>query len=108
MKLYGQEIIEDGMFWHIHIKKPIYGTTVALNDKIIREAIRLNRILCIKTKGAYEEISPKAWMAKSIKIKKEFRIPGKPMTLWQGHVGEAQPKHREPGLQLTIGDYETA
>ena len=95
LNFYGQEVIEDGNVWHVHIKKPIFGTCVAINNKIINQAIERGKMLKISTTNASEETTPYGWIRKSIKMKKVFRFADRPMILWQGVVGEPQKKDRD-------------
>jgi hypothetical protein len=86
IKIQGQEIEDDGLSYHIHIKKPIYGTTVALNDAIIKYARNHNRRLIVSCPKAKESVTPDEWVARSTIIKKVFRYPDNPMILWQGTI----------------------
>ena len=104
LKIWGQEVEDTGNHYRIHIKKPIYGHCVAINSKIIREASKNHKLLIVSCPGASEEISPDGWVWKSQKISKVFRDPSHPMTLFQAHIGEANPEVRKPikGEQLKL------
>lgn len=102
IKIWGQEIEDDGTNYHIHIKKPIYGHCVALSSKIIGEAIKNHRWLIVSCPGASETINPWSWMEKSKKISKIYRDPKHPMTLYQAHIGDAKIENRLTESQLTL------
>lgn len=93
MKIQGQEIESIGDMWHIHINKPIYGTCVALNSQIVREAIDRQKILKVSTgsgkKYVEEVISPWGWVDKSIVFKKKFRYE-KPMMFYQASISNIE------------------
>ena len=104
IKIYGQTVKDDGITYHVHIKKPIYGHCVAINSKIINQAIQNHRWLHVSCPGAEETVNPWEWLSKGQKIEKVYRIPNHPMVLYQKHVGETEPEARKPnnGEQLEL------
>lgn len=103
-KIQGQEVVDTGEVWRIHIKKPIYGHCVAINAAVLMKAHALKRRIIVSCPGAEEETTPQEWMWKGQKIQKVFRIPDQPMTLWQAHIGGSKPEERQPrqGDQLPL------
>lgn len=93
MRIYGQEIEEYGNIWVIPIKKPIYdykgSPNVAINEKIISQAIKKNKILVIDCKGYKpEQVDPRTWKKRARRIEKVFRFPDNPMVMYQGHLSK--------------------
>lgn len=98
VEVQGQKLKDDGESLHIHIKKPIYGTCVSLNSKIIKYAIDTGRLLKVScfSKGSYYEeiISPSEWVWKSKRFEKVYKVKNKPMVFYQATINqksEGQP-----------------
>ena len=86
MTINGQEIEEAGEYWFVHIRKPIYGTVVAINEKILAKAEKLGKHLVISTKGIEKQFTPQGWRKQSKRFEKVFNYPDNPMVIWQGDV----------------------
>lgn len=99
-KISGQMVDDDGVCYHVHIKKPIYGQCVAISDAIIKEAETHHRLLLLTCPGAQETISPADWMRKSKVLRKVFRYPDNPMVLWIGTIGKLPDEKRVEQLSL--------
>jgi hypothetical protein len=103
-KIQGQEVIESGDLWRIHIKKPIYGHCVAINSKLLFMADQQHKRIIVSCPGAEEETTAREWQWKAKRINKVFRIPNHPMVLYQAQIGDAKPEVRRPqeGIQLSL------
>ena len=86
LKFYGQEVDTCGRYWIVFIQKPVYAHCVAINEKILNEAIKAQKILVVQTPGAEEVITPQEWKKKGLRFEKVFMIPDKPMVLWQKNI----------------------
>ena len=95
MNFYGQKVDKvDGM-WVTKIDKPIYGTCVAINEKILDMAAFFKVKLKIICPGAEEVVDPKEFKKQARRIEKVFRFPDDPMILYQKSIGLPQPEQRE-------------
>lgn len=96
---YGQEVIEeDGYFWRTEIKKPIYGYCVALNEKLLREAIARNKILHVICKDKSEYIKPSEWISNGKRFEKVYRQPNNPMILYMKTIGRDETHEKQLSL----------
>ena len=86
-KIDGQEVVETESRWETTIRKPIYGTCVALNEKLLKSAISKRKKILVKCPGAEELIDPKEWMKDAKRISKVFKQPNNPMILYQKSIG---------------------
>lgn len=102
MKIQGQEIIDDGTSYHVRINKPIYGHCVAVNSRVIEQAIYNHRRLFVSCPGYSEDTTPQEWVKKAQIIYKVFRIPNHPMKLYQAHIGTTQVKPEPKDTQLPL------
>lgn len=89
-RFYGQVVTENGDLWVTEIRKPIYGTCVALNERLLNEAIRKGKKILVKCPGAEETIDPQEWKKTAMRIEKVFRFPDRPMILYQKLIGSPQ------------------
>ena len=82
----------------IEIKKPIYGTYVAIRDKYLKEAQRYRKMLTIATwvngKRIKARVSPSEWKKTGKRIRRVFLIPNHPMTLWANHLSRFIKKEK--------------
>ena len=103
---YGQKVEEDGDTWYTYINKPIYGTCITLNEKIIDNAIEKHKMLVVSCPGGAEKFDPTDFKKTAMKIQKEFRIPGHPMTLYQktihSFVSTPEKEKENNPLQVTL------
>lgn len=80
-------------YWWMEIDRPIYGNVVAIREKILKEAKKNKKAIVINSPGCQEVVSPDMWIERSKRIEKVFKIPDRPMVLWQGEVKqEDNPK----------------
>ena len=102
LMFYGQKVtvISDDL-WETEIKKPIYGSCIALNAKLINEAIMARVKLRVICPTAIETFDPQEFKNTAQRIEKVFRIPTQPMILYQKTIGK--PKIEERGKELQIG-----
>jgi hypothetical protein len=91
----GQDIeVIDETTWRTVIDTPIFGTTVALNDALIRQAIKhsVTLIVCVKIdseqKLVCERLSPRKWKHEAQLIRKVFKFENNPMLMWQREIKE--------------------
>lgn len=70
----------------VDIRKPLYGNFVYIRDKYIRQAINEGKQLMIQVPTGTGIHDPREWIRTGKKMLKEFKIPGRPMTLWGNHV----------------------
>ena len=66
----------------ITIKKPIYGTYLAVRDKYLKG----NKPIKIRCGDMVAIVTPREWKKTGTKIKKVFLIPNHPMTFWANHL----------------------
>lgn len=89
-----EEYEEDGeVIWKTVIDEPIYGTTVAINKKLLREAHMKDATLevVVGEVDKKERIAPMKWAKEGEKFEKVFRYPNNPMVMFKRHVGEPTP-----------------
>ena len=98
----GQTLEDDGIILHFHIKKPIYGHCVAVNETILRRCEQLNRLMEISCPGKKETLTPQEWRDKSKRISKVFKYPDNPMILWQGTIGRVIKDNKSDQLTLAL------
>lgn len=67
----------------VPLEKPIYGHSFAIRDKYIVQALKWGKMLLIRTPLGQEIIHPKIYRKEAKAFKKEYLIPGVPMTMWQ-------------------------
>jgi hypothetical protein len=77
--------------WLISIYKPIYGESVTLNDRLIKEALKKKATLIVRLRVddgvcIQEVISPGKWKKQASKILKVYNFPNNPMIMWQRDV----------------------
>lgn len=90
INIQGQDVVDDGEIYHIHIKKPIYGTCVSINSKILKQAYDLGRLIEVSCPHngviASELTSPVEWQAKSKRFEKVYKFKNKPMLFFQASI----------------------
>lgn len=95
MTLYNGQVETIGNYWYMYIRQPIYGTNVAIREKILTDAIKRNKRIIVQCPHGEQIIDPKTWKKTAKKISKVFLIPDRPMILYQGnitYVEELKPK----------------
>ena len=70
----------------VPLKTPIFGNNFAIRDKWIELAIKLKKLLLIRTPLGQEIIQPKLYKKESTVFKKEYLIPGVPMKMYQRNL----------------------
>lgn len=94
MKLFNGQVqtIGDNL-WHMKFQKPFYGTVVAIRDKILLEAIKKKKFLLVECENGQEVVDPKTWIKEGKRIEKVFKIPERPMVLYERAIklGEVKP-----------------
>jgi hypothetical protein len=70
----------------VNIKKPLYGNFVYVNGNIVEKAIRTSSMLEIVIPNGRAIVDPKMWKENGKIMKKVFKIPNNPMTLYGGNV----------------------
>lgn len=70
----------------VKIKKPLYGSYVYINGHIVDKAIRIGAKLEIEIPNGKAIVNPIEWKANGKIMKKVFKFPDNPMTLYGGHV----------------------
>lgn len=73
-------------YFDIEIRKPLHKFFVYIRDIKVKTALRENRMLRITIPDGTWIVSPKIFMDKAKTMKKEFLIPGQPMTLIGNYV----------------------
>ena len=87
MKFWGQEVneIEKGL-WATHIRKPVYGTCVALNGLLLDKAIESKVKIKVTCPGGEEIIDPAEWKETALYYTKVFKKPNDPMPMYQKSI----------------------
>lgn len=84
--------------WAFHIDKPIYGTCVAIRDRILEDARKAGVQMLLTCPGGKEIVNPSKWMKSAKRIEKVFLIPEHPMVLYQGFIKPEMVIPEDPGL----------
>ncbi len=80
---HGQPVYDMGTYWTVVIRKPIYGTCIMVNEKIVRKANQAGVDLLLQCPGGEERISPSDLKKKAKLVEKVFKQPNNPMKLYQ-------------------------
>jgi hypothetical protein len=91
-KIFGLDVVKlNPAHWQITIYKPVWGTTVTLNERVLSKAIREKVTLIVRVRvddGLYvqEIIKPSKWKKEAKKFDKIFLYQNNPMTMYQREV----------------------
>ena len=70
----------------VKIRKPIYGNYVYISSTMVEMAIRMGAMMRIAVPNGTAIVDPVEWKKKGKIMKKVFRFPNNPLTLYGGYV----------------------
>ena len=103
-KFDGQVVDIDGDIWKTFIGRPIYGTFVNLNEKLLLRAHEAGALLIVSCPGAEIKISPIEWMNTSARSEKVFNRPDEPMVLYGRNLKPYESASASEGNQASLFD----
>lgn len=87
MQLYNGQVQTLGnKLWYMKFQKPIYGTVCAIRDRILKDAMKAGKLLLVECPGGQEVVSPKTWLTEGKRMEKVFKIPDRPMILYERSI----------------------
>lgn len=82
--------------WKLFIRKPIYGTCVAISKRIVERARSAGVLVDVRCPGGRSVLSPDEIVKLGKVVKKVFRYPEHPMVMYQINLeSDAEEKEED-------------
>jgi hypothetical protein len=98
----GQTVEINGHIWKTFINRPVYGTFVNLNEKLLFKAHEADALLIVGCPEAEIKITPIEWMNTAIRSEKVFQRPDQPMVLYGRNVKPYEPVAKPENQQRSL------